>query len=582
MVEPGAAMGWLARFRSWSSRSISNQITASAIALTLAVATIISVTAFLAVGVLISRNISAALDGQARLAEQRLALDLSLAARDLADLAQNSFIANGLVDSLGRDTYLLPFLREHRLPVSAGAALVLCDFKGTPIASNQPAPPALPGALRGPTEVLANARSYAEVLDEAGGVQLYMSHPVIFPPTRRTEGVIVEQLDLARLFASATGGLGPDLIAALTVNGLVVGAGESERPVLRAGVRRRLDLPEMLGGLDVTLVVGTRAQVYSPLRWAAIVYLLVGVVLVVIVFRSSRAMARRLSAPIEALSRTASRIAAGGELEMGQPVGGTDEVGALESAIAAMLGKLRSSHEDLEARIRDRTTELQRREKELERYAETQVVLLHEVNHRVKNNLSAIIGVLHLEGGYAAKRQEEAVAAILGELEQRIRSLATVHALLSGAAWQPLPLGGLCHRLLRTTLGEARTPGLRLQVEPSVVQVDSGQAHHLALVLNELATNTLKYGRSPGGEVRVVVGFGSEGGDIVLTYRDHGPGFPPAVMELSPETTGTGLQLLRGLVEASLAGSLALSNDGGAVTTIRFPCSSTPSEAAPP
>ena len=48
--------------------------------------------------------------------------------------------------------------------------------------------------------------------------------------------------------------------------------------------------------------------------------------------------------------------------------------------------------------------ERQKREQELQRYAETQAVLLREVNHRVKNNLSAIIGVLHLEEGRVGAR----------------------------------------------------------------------------------------------------------------------------------------------------------------------------------
>lgn len=580
MAARGATSGWLARSRAWFFRSISNQITASALGLTLAVATIISVSTSLVVGVLISRNISTAMESQIRLAEQRLAQDLSLTARDLADVAANSFIANGLVDSLGRDTYLLPFLREHRMPVAGAETLVLCDFQGTPIATNRPGPPTLPPAVRGPILVLASARPHAELVGEGPGAQLYLTHPVIFPPTGRAEGAIVEQIDLTRLLAGVTGSLGPDLAAALIVNGVIVGEEAGRFRGLEASVRRRLDLPETLDGLDVTLEVGPRGQAFSPLRWVAITYALVGAVLVALVFRSTRAMARRLSAPIEALSLTASRIAAGGELEMGPPVGGTDEVGTLEAAIGAMLEKLRASQQDLEERIRQRTAELQRREQELERYAETQRVLLHEVNHRVKNNLAAIIGVLHLEGRSAAKRDEAGVAAILGELERRIRSLATVHALLSSASWQPLPLRGLCHRLLRTTLGEAGTPGLNLEIGPSELQVDSAQAHHLALVLNELATNTLKYGRSPDGTVHVEVGIEVEGGEVVLTYRDHGAGFPAEVVDLAPESTGTGLQLLRGVVEASLGGTLTLSNRGGAVATIRIPRSNPPVEEA--
>jgi two-component sensor histidine kinase/HAMP domain-containing protein len=326
--------------------------------------------------------------------------------------------------------------------------------------------------------------------------------------------------------------------------------------------------------LDASLVVGTRKAIYLPLRWVALLYLLVGGATVVIVVRASRAMARRLAGPIEALSRTAAEVAEGGEPELPSPEDGAAEVNALTSAIAAMLGKLRAAREDLEARVRDRTAELQRRERELARYAETQAVLLREVNHRVKNNLSAIIGVLHLEEGRAITRHEGAVAEILQEMESRIRSLATVHALLSGVEWQPLPLHELCQRLLRSSLGEAREPPT-LRVESSSVRVDAGRAHNLALVLNELATNTLKYGRPAEGPIEVDVAIAVAGEEVQLTYRDHGPGFPGPVVEFAPAAAGTGLQLIRGIVESSLAGTLELSNDGGAVTVIRFNCSPT-------
>ena len=68
------------------------------------------------------------------------------------------------------------------------------------------------------------------------------------------------------------------------------------------------------------------------------------------------------------------------------------------------------------------------------------------------------------------------------------------------------------------------------------------------------------------------VGISNEGRDVTLTYRDHGPGFPPSALALEPGAVGTGLQLVRGIVETSLAGTLTLANDGGAVTTLHFTC----------
>jgi two-component sensor histidine kinase/HAMP domain-containing protein len=573
---PGFAARWTARLRAWSGRSIANQATLGAVTLALAVATVLGGTTFVAVRTLVARNIAAGLEGQARLVEQKLLLDLKLVTQDLADLAENSFVANGLVDSMGRDTYLLPFLREHRLPVRSVVAVVLCDFRGTPIASNLLVPATLVGAMRGPREVLSTGRSHSEVVNGPAGVQLLLSQPVVFPPTGQTEGVIVLLIDMSRMLAEAKALLGPEAVVGLTVNGMAVGAGSAAAPI--EGVTRWLATADPLGGMRFGLTVGTSLSAQAPLRWVALAYLGIGLATVVVVVRAARAMARRLAAPIEALSAAASRVAAGGEMGAAAAEGRTDEVGALTAAFTAMVSRLRASHEELEARVRDRTAELQKREQELQRYAETQAVLLREVNHRVKNNLSAIIGVLHLEEGRATSRHEEAVSRILQEMETRIRSLATVHSLLSGVDWQPLPIGDLCQRILRTSLGEGGGAPPELHVDPSPVRVDSGQAHNLALVLNELATNTLKHGRPQAGPSRVIVEIGKAGEDVVLTYRDRGPGFPPVLLEIQPAGGGTGLQLVRGIVESSLGGTLTLANDGGAVTTIRFAAGAPPRE----
>jgi two-component sensor histidine kinase/HAMP domain-containing protein len=566
----------LARLRAWRARSLSNQITVVAVSLALAVASVFGAVSFVAVRALIAQNIAAGLEGQARLAQQKMVLDLELLVRDLEDLSENSFIANGLVDSLGRDTYLLPFLREHRLPVQAGVALVLCDYKGKPIASNMNTPPTLIGAMLGPRDVLATQRSHAEVVNGPAGVQILVSHPVVFPPTGQTEGVIVMVLDAEMLLADASAILGAETATGLAVNGMAVGGGAAAVAEVPGGVTLRLALPGPLDAMNVRLSVGRHGEPWAPLRWAALLYALFGIATVVIVFRSSRLMASRVAAPLLSLTSAASRVASGGEIEMSAAVGRSDEVGTLALALADMLGKLKASHAELEGRVRERTAALQGREQELERYARTQEVLLREVNHRVKNNLAAIIGVLHLEEGQASSRHDDAVGRILREMESRIRSLATVHAQLSGVEWRPLPLADLCHRLLRSSLGEAGRATPDLRVSTSAVRVDSAQAHNLALVLNELATNTLKYGRAADGSGRVAVEIGTDGGEIVLTYRDAGAGFPPAILGLAPENLGTGLQLIRGIVESSLGGSLQLANDGGAVTTLRFPSNPNP------
>ncbi|MDH5299514.1 MAG: PAS domain S-box protein, partial [Desulfobulbaceae bacterium] len=92
-------------------------------------------------------------------------------------------------------------------------------------------------------------------------------------------------------------------------------------------------------------------------------------------------------------------------------------------------------------------TERKKAEEKLREYAVTQEVLLREVNHRVKNNLAAIISMLHKEEDRAKSDGMTDSLSLPHDLEGRIRGLSTVHSLLTEHAWRPLPLAELCERV---------------------------------------------------------------------------------------------------------------------------------------
>jgi two-component sensor histidine kinase len=99
--------------------------------------------------------------------------------------------------------------------------------------------------------------------------------------------------------------------------------------------------------------------------------------------------------------------------------------------------------------------------------------------------------------------------------------------------------------------------------------VSPRQAGNLALVLNELVTNTVKHAAPGQAATHVAVQIGSEGnGTVRLEYRDDGPGYPEDVLHL--KRRGVGLYLIQNLVDHALGGWLALANDDGAMTTVRF------------
>ncbi len=200
--------------------------------------------------------------------------------------------------------------------------------------------------------------------------------------------------------------------------------------------------------------------------------------------------------------------------------------------------------------------------------AEIKAELLKEVNHRVKNNLAAIVGLLYAHLDRAGDPSAPEYRALVHELAHRIEGLSIVHGLLSRSQWLPVRLDELAERILSAALqGESRNK-VAVEIAPTSLLVSSGQAQTLALILNELALNVAKHAAQETG-VQITVKAVQDQNLIALTIHDNGPGYPESVV--TGRQAGIGLKLLRNLVHQNLRGQMILRNESGAVTEIRFP-----------
>jgi two-component sensor histidine kinase len=204
------------------------------------------------------------------------------------------------------------------------------------------------------------------------------------------------------------------------------------------------------------------------------------------------------------------------------------------------------------------------------RDAETRAVLLQEVNHRTKNNLAAIIGLLHLEQRHMSDEARSTYQTIMQDLISRIHGLATVHRLLSSADWSPVLLSELVTRVIHSALQALPLDkSVAVEVPPSSIKIAPKLANTIALVINELTTNTVKYAWSARQSGCIFVRLSLDQEEVLLEFRDDGPGFPAEVLRL--EHQNVGWELIQTLVKQGLQGKVTLHNDHGAVTTIYFP-----------
>lgn len=151
-----------------------------------------------------------------------------------------------------------------------------------------------------------------------------------------------------------------------------------------------------------------------------------------------------------------------------------------------------------------------------------QQLLTREVNHRVKNNLALVAGLLNMQ---ARDLKGEARTAV-GEAALRVSTVAQLHDLFwRNASSETVDLDVLVRELCD---GLQQTwPLHRLTVEAEPIELPVAKAMPLALILNELATNAVKhaYGPASTGEVRVRLSR-SAAGEIQLEVRDFGRGLP--------------------------------------------------------
>ena len=205
----------------------------------------------------------------------------------------------------------------------------------------------------------------------------------------------------------------------------------------------------------------------------------------------------------------------------------------------------------------------------LDKYARTQEVLLREVNHRVKNNLYAMMGMLSKEKKLYEKKNKHQQSEFIENIILRIDSLSTVHSLLSASKWQPLNLTELCRELIEHLSDSiALHKSISADITPSEITVSSNMAHNLTLIINEIITNAVKYASPAKGDLIIGVEVKSDDKNIILRIKDNGNGFPQPFLDGDFKGSGVGFELIFGIVKESLGGHVTIENDNGAVFNI--------------
>jgi two-component sensor histidine kinase len=197
-------------------------------------------------------------------------------------------------------------------------------------------------------------------------------------------------------------------------------------------------------------------------------------------------------------------------------------------------------------------------------------ILMRELQHRVKNNMQMLSGML------AAASRDATTPDAKGALQEaanRFGAVSAVQQLLyaseSSATVRSEPL--LQSLIKGASALAVPTPQFSAELEDMDLPVEA--ATPIALIANELLVNAIKYGRPAIGPQRLEVRFVRLGADCRLEVNDNGPGFAP----VATPRRASGVGLVRGLLR-QLGGRLEVDFGGGARCSAVFPAPSSGSE----
>jgi light-regulated signal transduction histidine kinase (bacteriophytochrome)/CheY-like chemotaxis protein len=178
------------------------------------------------------------------------------------------------------------------------------------------------------------------------------------------------------------------------------------------------------------------------------------------------------------------------------------------------------------------------------RAARQQALLVRELNHRVRNMLGLIKGLVQ-----QTARSATSIEDLSSRLHDRVHALSRAYTRIEKAHWQPTPLADL---VLEETTAFAEPGQVSIAGDP--IHLEAQACLSFALVIHELATNARKYGALSLPQGRLFVRWRvTDTGALEIDWRERdGP------LVAKPTRQGFGTRVIRQALEHQLRGHVVL------------------------
>ncbi|MEI7811350.1 MAG: PAS domain S-box protein [Ignavibacteria bacterium] len=211
-------------------------------------------------------------------------------------------------------------------------------------------------------------------------------------------------------------------------------------------------------------------------------------------------------------------------------------------------------------------TERRHAEEKIKKLLVEKEIILKEVHHRIKNNMSTITGVLALQ---AEHLEDPSAIRALADAESRVRSMMILYdKLYLSVDFQKMPvidyLPSLTDKIIENFPNKT---SIKIEKKIDDFVLDTKRLQPLGIIINELLTNIMKYAFTGRNEGLITLFASLEGEIVSIIIQDNGNGMPDSIN--FKNSTGFGLTLV-GILAEQLGGTVRIDRGNGTKVILEF------------
>ncbi len=213
----------------------------------------------------------------------------------------------------------------------------------------------------------------------------------------------------------------------------------------------------------------------------------------------------------------------------------------------------------------DITTRKLAEEKVTDLLAEKELIL-KEVHHRIKNNMSTMMSLLSLQ---ANNMKESSAVAAIRDAERRFRSMEVLYDKLYRAEdFSRIPAGEYLPTLAREIVDSyPNSAAVRLETDIADFILAADTISPLGILMNEIIANAMKYAFAGRDKGLIRVSATEKGSTISISVEDDGIGLPDSIG--FSDSSGFGLLLVKSLAD-QLDGTIRIDRGKGTRFSLEF------------